>query len=86
MGVRGVELLDKQKDPYAIGNHGEGSPFVMPPLVMQELDRTIRVMHHQSDSVIISVEGKLCATRPIESDGPKHCCPILLIEKVSRVN
>ena len=36
--------------------------------------------------MVISFEGELCTTRPLESDGPQHWLPILLIGRVSHVN
>ena len=48
--------------------------------------RPIHIVHHQGGPVAIVVESELCATGPLKLDGLQHCRPILLIERISRVN
>ena len=86
MGVRGADLTDEQEDTYAVGNCGKEIPLGHSLLSVQEVAGPIHVAHHHSGPVAISVESELRTTGPLKLDGPHHFRPILLIERILRIN
>ena len=74
------------EDTYDVGDHGKGIPLGHALLDMQEVTGPAQVVHHQSVTSAIAVEGKLLATSPLESDGPHNCRPIIIIEHILRTN
>ena len=74
------------EDTYDVGDHGKGIPLGHALLDMQEVTEPVQVVHHQSGTSAISVEGKLLATRPLESDGPHNFRQIIIIEQILRIN
>ena len=86
MGVRDAELTDKREDLYDVGNHSNGILMGHALLALQEVAASIHATHHHSVPVVIAVKRELSDTGPLKSGGPQHCCLILLIEQILRVN
>ena len=86
-GVVSLKLPDEGEDTDAICDHGEGVPLGHALFSMQEVAWTIHgVPYHQCGPVAVAVECKLRATGKLVQDRPYYGCPVLLIERIPRVN
>ena len=71
--------------PYVI--MARRSPWVTPSLLCKKWpDPSPMSLSTSVATVTVTVKGKLRATGPLVLDSPEHGCPVLLIERVARVN
>ena len=74
-------------DIDAIRNHGKPPPLGHALLVVQEVAwPIISAPNHTLGSLAVVVKRKLRTTGPLVPDRPEHGCPVIFIERVTRVN